>query len=486
MRTPARLALFTVLLAVGCAAQVGGGNGAPPGDDTPPTPTPRPGPTPTPTPTPTTMADAAAPAPGPATDAGAPPADARPPVDVDTTARPAPTSDAGPAPPSMPAAFCGTGATRLGPPTAAEIKLVDSAVKANPPVPAGTNKGNNFAYGTAGKNIGDMRTMFSLTSDLFYLDRALVFADYMLSVRNDPVTGRVLWTGKREPCWPNNADDAPDAGTCGAETGAVANQLLQTAKIIVGNKALWDRAPGTPDPHGYGATYILRARTYLREAEKSMEYFLAHYIDPAKGNTIHTPSDAAYGALGPNYLKALGRNVPWNQQDMITAPLAAIGDILLVLKEDMARVASNDVVVQASMNAFIAELKANTYMVNGVTVYKWGYNPGDLFHVEDLAHASADINALYNAYKRGRYAIDRETLVPIANTFLQLVAKPDGTYAAHVDGKGSRAAVSTSWTNYDEFAPGITRRLVPVLTIDATTPLANAITILNLRRKYCP
>jgi hypothetical protein len=160
-------------------------------------------------------------------------------------------------------------------------------------------------------------------------------------------------------------------------------------------------------------------------------------------------------------------------------------DILIGLNEDPTRVTANDVIVKASLDWFISVLKANQYMSHSVTVYLWGYNPGDLVHVEDLAHASADINALYNAYRRGRYGIARELLVPIANTFYEKVAKPDGTYATHITGKGTRAAISPSWTNYEEFRAGIIARLVPVLTIDAMTPPPDAVTRLNLRRKYC-
>jgi hypothetical protein len=75
--------------------------------------------------------------------------------------------------------------------------------------------------------------------------------------------------------------------------------------------------------------------------------------------------------------------------------------------------------------------------------------------------------------------------VPIANTFHELVAKPDGTYAAHVDGKGSRATLSNSWTNYEEFRPGIVARLNPVLTVDDTTPVSTAIGVLGMRKKFC-
>jgi hypothetical protein len=439
-----------------------------------------------PTPTPTPPRRDAAATPSPSTPDAAPMVPEPTPPDA---GKPTPPPDAGPPPDGNPvpppAALCTSGGKKLGPPTAAEIKMVDDKLRAMPLVPAGTNKGNNFAYGTAGKGIGDMRTMYSLTGDLYYLDQAIKFADYFLATRNDEMTGRVLWTGKREPCWPNNLDTAPDAGVCGAESAQVAGHLLNVAKTIAGNKAIWDKTVALGDPNHYGATYILRARTYLHESERTMDYFLAHFFDPAKDNFIVTPTDPAYAALGPNYAKAQGRRMAWNQEDMVADGLALIADVLILLNEDPMRVASNDALVHKTLDHFIAELNANKYMLNNVTVYKWGYNPGDLVHVEDLAHASGDINMLNKGYRRGRYGIDRSVMVPIANTFFELVAKPDGTYAAHVDGKGSRATLSNSWTNYEEFRPGIVARLNPVLTIDDTTPVSTAIGILSMRKKFC-
>jgi hypothetical protein len=413
-----------------------------------------------------TTADAEVAPPPPADAAGPPPADGGQP--------------AGP-----PAALCTAGGKKLGPPNAAELKIVDDQLRAMPLVPAGTNHGNNFAYGTAAKNLIAMRSMYGLTGDLYYLDQAIKFADYFLMTRNDPMTGRVLWTGKREPCWPNNDDTAPDAGVCGAESAQVAGQILNVAKIIAADKTIWNKTVALGDPSHYGATYLQRARTYLQECERSMDYFLAHFFSPAPENFIVTPTDPAYAALGPNYAKAQGRKMAWNQEDMVADGLALISDVLILLGEDPMRVASNDALVKAALNHFIAELKANQYMLNGVTVYKWGYNPGDLFHVEDLAHASGDINMLDKGYVRGRYGIDRATMVPMANTFFELVVKPDGTYAAHVDGKGTRPVVSNSWTNYEEFRPGIVARLQPKLTVDGMTPVPDAITILGLRKRFC-
>jgi hypothetical protein len=414
----------------------------------------------------------------PALDASAPAADAKKPADGPSP----PSPDAGP---SFTSPACGMGASRLGPPTPAELKMVADQLKANPYVPTGANMGNNYAYGNGAKHMGDVRSLYSLTGDVWFLEQAVKFGDHILSVRNNEETGRVLWTGKREPCWPNNAETAPDAGVCGMETGAVANQILGLAKMIFSDRTLWEKTVAIGDPNGYGATYLQRARTYLRETIRSMDYLITYYVDPNKMNRLYTPTDPRYGALGPNYLKALGRNIPWNQQDMVTSPLSNIVDILLLLGEEPMRVAKYNTIVQASLDWFIDVLKANQYALNGVTVYKWGYNPTDLVHLEDLGHASADINALFNAFKRGRYGIPRDVLVPMANTFFELVAKPDGTYADHVDGKGSRATVSNSWTNYEEFRTGIVARLQPVLTIDAMTPVPDAITRLNLRRKFC-
>src|SRR4030095_10515791 len=95
--------------------------------------------------------------------------------------------------------------------------------------------------GTGAKHRGANRSLYCLTGYIWFLQETVRFADHILSVRNNEETGRVLWTGKREPCWPNTAEPAPDAGVCGMETGAVANQLLYLAKVIFQDRTLWDK-----------------------------------------------------------------------------------------------------------------------------------------------------------------------------------------------------------------------------------------------------
>jgi hypothetical protein len=94
---------------------------------------------------------------------------------------------------------------------------------------------------------------------------------------------------------------------------------------------------------------------------------------------------------------------------------------------------------------------------------------------------------LYKAYKHGRFGVTTRTMVPMANTFLDVIAQPGGAYAANVDGTGTRSAVSDAWLNYEEFRPGIAATLHPNLTtIGASTAIPTAIAVLSMRQKLCP
>lgn len=368
-----------------------------------------------------------------------------------------------------------------GPPTAKEIKSVDDFFKANPPVPSGTNQGNNFAYGSAAGAVTQMRTMYTLTGDTFYLDKAIQFADFFLANRNDPTTGRIIWTGKREPCWPNKDVTAPDAAYCGAENGLVINQIVSVAKIIAQDPSLWNRAVGIGDVNGFGATYLQRAQTYIREGNRTLDDFLLpHWLQP--NNRLVIPTDPGFAALGASYTKDQGHALPWNQQSMIVSALSTISECDALLGTDATRVANNDTVVKAAIDWYVGELQTNQYTANGFTVYKWGYSPGDLKHIENLAHASSDINMLNMAFQRGTFGVTESSMVAMADTFLQVIAKPDGTFADFVDGKGTRTSVSTSWVNYEDFRTGIYKTIItPTVQANAATNAGTALGILSIK-----
>jgi hypothetical protein len=372
-----------------------------------------------------------------------------------------------------------------GPVTASEIQATASWYKANPYTPNGTNQGNNLAYGNGAKQAGEMRSLYDLTGDVYFLDQAIRFSDHILSVRNNTTNGRVLWTGRREPAWPNKAADAGDAQYSGTENGLVISNMVATSKLILQNPGLWSRTVGVGDPHGYGATYLARARKYIVEGNRTNDEFVTRWFVQSD-NTLHLPTHPGWAAMPGNYAKDQGNGVPWNQQDMITAGLSVIADCLMILGEDAPRVSRNDTITRAAIDWFRRDLEANKYTKNGMTVYLWGYPPGGAQrYPEDLAHASADINMLNSAYKRGRFGIPRSVMVPMADTFLQVIKLPDGTFAGKVNGGGTpRASVSASWTNYEEYRSGIYASLFKQAQLDAARNNAQgALGILSIRKR---
>jgi hypothetical protein len=88
-----------------------------------------------------------------------------------------------------------------GPVTAGEIEAFRAHL-ATVPLPV-DNVGKAMVYGTAGSTVEALGVMFEVTGDRAILDRMLAFTDAMLAARNDPQTGRVVWTGQRELGWPN-------------------------------------------------------------------------------------------------------------------------------------------------------------------------------------------------------------------------------------------------------------------------------------------
>jgi hypothetical protein len=50
-----------------------------------------------------------------------------------------------------------------------------------------------------GRDVEGLGMMFEAVGDREVLDRMIFFVDAFMTMRNDPVTGRVMWTGRREP-----------------------------------------------------------------------------------------------------------------------------------------------------------------------------------------------------------------------------------------------------------------------------------------------
>lgn len=201
--------------------------------------------------------------------------------------------------------------------TTNEYKSFIDKLNALPPPPS-NNIGNTMVYERDGARLHGMQTFYSFTHDRRVLDLAIVWSDAFLHGRNDPVNGRVVWTGKRELCWPNKeTNNVAHVLYSGAENGDVIEHIVNTARLILENPALWpETAP--PDTYGYGATYLDRAKTYVRECQRSAETtIVSWYVRSTKdGYRLIHPDSRDYW----KYCESSGP-VPWNQQQCVVGGL---------------------------------------------------------------------------------------------------------------------------------------------------------------------
>ena len=121
-----------------------------------------------------------------------------------------------------------------------------------PPTPS-NNIGNLMVYErVGGATLHGMQTFYSFTHDKRVLDKAVEWSDAFLHARNDPVTGRMQWTGQRELCWPNKETNDVLALYSGAENGDVIEHIVNTARLILEDSSLWSQ---TAPPRSTRASY---------------------------------------------------------------------------------------------------------------------------------------------------------------------------------------------------------------------------------------
>ena len=139
------------------------------------------------------------------------------------------------------------------------------------PPPPTNDIDNHMVDEQDGARIYGMQTFYAFTHDRRDLDVAVVWSDAFLHARNDPANGRIMWTGTRDLCWPNKAtSDEAHALYSGAENGDVIEHIVNTARLILENPPVWNQT-APPDPFGFGATYLDRAKTYVRDCQRSAE-----------------------------------------------------------------------------------------------------------------------------------------------------------------------------------------------------------------------
>ena len=259
-----------------------------------------------------------------------------------------------------------------------------------PPTPS-NNLGNVMAYErVGGATLHGMQTFYGFTRDRRVLDKAVDWSDAFLHARNDSTNGRILWTGRRELCWPNkDPNDTAHFLYGGTENGDVIEHICNTARLILENPPVWpESAP--PDRFGFGATYLDRARTYVRECQRSAETTIVPwYVRGTKDGyrLIHPDSPVYY-----KYCESSGP-VPWNQQQMIVGGLLRLAQCHRLLNDGNPNIAYYEKITGDAADWFFSTCLP--VRSKDRACYQWSYVvamdiPSD---PEDTGHSYYDVYA---------------------------------------------------------------------------------------------
>jgi protein-S-isoprenylcysteine O-methyltransferase Ste14 len=212
-----------------------------------------------------------------------------------------------------------------------------------------------------------MQTFYSFTHDRRALDLAMVWSDAFLHARNDPTNGRIIWTGKRDLCWPNKATNDVQAFHAGAENGDVIEHIVNTARLILEDPAVWNQT-APPDPFGLGVTCLDRAKTYVRECQRSADTTIVPWFvrRTKDGYRLYHPDS-------PAYLKCCGDNgpVPWNQQQELAGALLRLAQCHRLLNDGDTNIAYYEKITTDAADWFFAS--ALPVSAHNRVCYQWAY-----------------------------------------------------------------------------------------------------------------
>jgi hypothetical protein len=320
-----------------------------------------------------------------------------------------------------------------GPVTAHEIDSFKQFMQTRSPGTTswgGPGAHNAIADGAPGRDVEGLGLMFEATGDREILDRMIFFVDAFITMRNDPVTGRIIWTGRREPIWLPNPPDERTPGYAASEAADTVAHIAYAVKLIALDRRLWDLTVSGGDPNGFGATYLQRAKTYLGRCDQSMDEYFARWFVEAGTNLIREPKDNPMWDLVATNVVAI------NRQMMFEGAFQRLAEAHEALGDDPARVARYDAVARASIRECLDGMK-NPYQVAGHTVYRWYYFPDRTHGIESTGHGNYDVLGVQRAFARAHvYGITREEVVPFADTITYVISRGNNTFSTSVDGTG--------------------------------------------------
>ncbi|OHX11555.1 hypothetical protein BI347_18025 [Chromobacterium sphagni] len=326
-----------------------------------------------------------------------------------------------------------------GPVTQNEIQsFVDFAQGLQPAV---SGAGEEWAQGNSGVDMKALALVYDIAPRQALLDKMVSFCDTLLSQRNDilpaPAGRRVIWTGRVDPVWPNKPDISPIQ--TGGEQGDPVGHLGSCARQILKTTAVYNQKVAGGDPFHFGATYLQRAKTYLSEADKTVDqHILKSLLNLSDGNHMYFAVNSPYQG---------GKPVPWNQQMMFDYGFLNLAQAHELLKDDPARVKRYDQIVQANLDWFLQSGLTRYTDKAGRPAYNWAYAMPAITG-EDSNHGSLDVPGFYRLYLSGRYGLAAKQIEPFGDTVFDVMRLGNRDYSGRVDGTSDNDSKHGGETNY--------------------------------------
>lgn len=341
-----------------------------------------------------------------------------------------------------------------GPVTSTEVSSFLSFMAGESP-PATNTYDNTIADGTAGMEAEALGLMYEVTNNPALLNQMIVYSDQFLALRNNTNNGVFMWDGSRDPVWltkpPTNSDGTVNsqAGYAGCENNDIVGHIAFCARLILESPQLWNTTVPDGDPHTNGATYFLRAQTYVKQMDITQDaYMLKWFIDPANYDIV-APTSSAWTAEDENVNA-------YNRQMMFLNGFQRLSECHQLLGDNPARVTEYDAIVKAAVDILIAAQQP--YTTNGIPVTNWTYAPGSGGSEDNTLHSTYDMWGLTRAWESGRYGIANATMVPFANTLRYVMNVSTNHISYYVNGTsttndGIRNFIYPGWMPIAQFGP---------------------------------
>ncbi len=298
------------------------------------------------------------------------------------------------------------------------------------PPPPSNNIGNLMVDEKDGARIHGMQTFYAFTHDRRDLDMAMVWSDAFLHARNDPISGRFIWTGKRDLCWPNKETNDVQALHAGPENGDVIEHIVNTARLILEDPSVWTQA-APPDRFGFGATYLDRAKTYVRECQRSAETTIVPWFvrRTKDGYRLYYPDSAGYFKSSDENEKG---PIPWNQQQELVGALLRLAQCHRLLNDGNTNIAHYEKITADTAHWFFAT--ALPVSAHHRVCYLWPYvAPRDPVTWPEVTTESDYDMFIFRAYQ-ANLGPTRQQMQRLINTARFVMCLGPNRFAGKVNG----------------------------------------------------